>query len=481
MIKNERQYRITKSQADKFASALSDLAARPSNEPLMAELESNALRSQLDELQQQLREYDELRSGVRSVIPVKSFDELPNALVQARIAAGLSQKELADRLGIKEQQVQRYESTGYHSASLARIREVVCALDVKVDKEILLPHTPQSPASLFNRLGAAGIDREFALRRLLPPAIAQRLESKSSTPSETELRLAATTIGRVFHWRADEVLGMTPLRLKSEAAGIARFKLPARADERKLSAYTVYAHYLALLILQATPGLEQRVIPIDAEDCREAILNEQGAVTFDKVLRYLWDLGIPVLPLTDSGAFHGAFWRVNGRNVIVLKQRTMSLARWTNDALHEAFHAGQEPEEKERSVIEESEMSPERRDSDEEQEATIFSGDVILDGRAEELAKMCVEAAGGRVERLKGVVPMVAECEGVDVGALANYMAFRLSLQDINWWGTAANLQVGSGSPWQIARDFLIPRLDLCRLNEVDRQILQLALTDMEK
>jgi hypothetical protein len=30
-------------------------------------------------------------------------------------------------------------------------------------------------------------------------------------------------------------------------------------------------------------------------------------------------MGIPVLPLSDRGAFHGATWRIQGRNVIVLK------------------------------------------------------------------------------------------------------------------------------------------------------------------
>ena len=46
---------------------------------------------------------------------VDSFDELPQALVKARIALRLSQKDLADRLGMKEQRIQRYESTDYQS------------------------------------------------------------------------------------------------------------------------------------------------------------------------------------------------------------------------------------------------------------------------------------------------------------------------------------------------------------------------------
>ena len=54
--------------------------------------------------------------------------ELPATLIKARIARGLSQKDLADRIGLKEQQIQRYEATDYASASLTRIKEFVSAL-----------------------------------------------------------------------------------------------------------------------------------------------------------------------------------------------------------------------------------------------------------------------------------------------------------------------------------------------------------------
>jgi ribosome-binding protein aMBF1 (putative translation factor) len=53
-------------------------------------------------------------------------------LIEARIAAGMSQRELARVLGIKEQQVQRYEATEYASASLARVIKVAHALAVEV-------------------------------------------------------------------------------------------------------------------------------------------------------------------------------------------------------------------------------------------------------------------------------------------------------------------------------------------------------------
>ena len=49
--------------------------------------------------------YEALRSGRVAVVPLDSLDQLPDALIHARIAAGLTQRDLAERLGVKEQQI----------------------------------------------------------------------------------------------------------------------------------------------------------------------------------------------------------------------------------------------------------------------------------------------------------------------------------------------------------------------------------------
>ncbi len=58
-------------------------------------------------------------------------------MIRARIASGLSQRGLADRLGLKEQQIQRYEASDYASASFARIKRVVSALGMELDGALL--------------------------------------------------------------------------------------------------------------------------------------------------------------------------------------------------------------------------------------------------------------------------------------------------------------------------------------------------------
>jgi len=143
MIKNERQYRITKAWVDKFARAIEQLTHAPTaadpSDPVMRRIQLDALRSQMNDLKAELEEYDALRSGRRTVMQLESFEELPAALIKARIAAGLTQRQLAERLGLKEQQIQRYEATDYASANIGRIGEVIEALGAQVREEIVLP------------------------------------------------------------------------------------------------------------------------------------------------------------------------------------------------------------------------------------------------------------------------------------------------------------------------------------------------------
>lgn len=485
MIKNERQYRISKAQADKFVHALAqaeqDSEKNGQLHPLLKKAQEDALRSQLSDLRVQLEEYEALRSGKRAVLALNSFEELPQALIQARIASGLSQKELAERLGIKEQQLQRYEATEYANASLTRVMEVARVLGIKMREDVLLPSAQTSPAFLIKRLGQIGLNRDFVMKRLLPPSLSACLqEQKAKEKGETNgLTLqASATIGRVFGWNPTALLGSTPLQVNMAAVEAARFKVTARTEEHRISAYTVYAHFLALLLLEATEELPKRPILTDAHKLRGAVLSTYGSITFESVLRYVWSLGIPVLPLNDPGAFHGACWRVDGRNVIVLKQKTQSTARWLFDLLHELKHTGQEPEHDQLVIIEASDTARERKESEEERAASQFAGDVTLAGRSKELAELCVNAAKGSVERLKAAVPRIAKKERVPVDALANYMAFRLSLQDINWWGAATNLQETGAEPWRIARDILLERALFERLNEIDRNLLIQALSD---
>jgi ribosome-binding protein aMBF1 (putative translation factor) len=140
MITNERQYRITKTEAEKFADAVAHVDERCAHlDPILRRAMRESLESELEILREQLAEYEALRSGRIAVLELDSLTDLPDALIRARIAGGLTQKELATRLGLKEQQIQRYEATRYAGVSLQRVQAVAEALGVKIHERVILP------------------------------------------------------------------------------------------------------------------------------------------------------------------------------------------------------------------------------------------------------------------------------------------------------------------------------------------------------
>jgi transcriptional regulator with XRE-family HTH domain len=54
-------------------------------------------------------------------------------LIQARIARGWTQRELAARLGLRMQKIQQYEATEYAGGSVTRIRDVLSALGLRLE------------------------------------------------------------------------------------------------------------------------------------------------------------------------------------------------------------------------------------------------------------------------------------------------------------------------------------------------------------
>lgn len=133
MIANEVQFRATKAHLERFEKAARNLEARLGAKPSkLARVEVEAVRAQAGDLRAELDEYERLRSGAVSTFEGSSLAELATLLVKARIVRGWTQRRLAEALGVAEQQVQRYESTGYRSASLARLCDVAAALDLIV-------------------------------------------------------------------------------------------------------------------------------------------------------------------------------------------------------------------------------------------------------------------------------------------------------------------------------------------------------------
>jgi len=126
MITNDRQYRITKSWIKKFEDGLFDLKQLP-KDPTRTWVragQEESLAMQIEELQEQVKEYEKLRAGKLKLPSLEQIDQIPELLIKWRIARGLTQKNLAQKLGVAEQQIQKYEQTGYAAASLDSIKRI---------------------------------------------------------------------------------------------------------------------------------------------------------------------------------------------------------------------------------------------------------------------------------------------------------------------------------------------------------------------
>ena len=133
---------ITKAQIKKFQSAIENLKKKVppednENEKLRHQSYLGSLNGQLEELLEQVEEYENLKARKIHRLDCKSLEELPEALIKARIFRGLTQEQLAEILNVKEQQVQRDEANMYANSSFTKILKVQRALDIEIREEVI--------------------------------------------------------------------------------------------------------------------------------------------------------------------------------------------------------------------------------------------------------------------------------------------------------------------------------------------------------
>ncbi|HEX9513314.1 MAG TPA: helix-turn-helix transcriptional regulator [Puia sp.] len=128
MIKNEKQFQVSSRKLKEFKEVLKTLDEREDINPALKEMQIGAIVAQTEILEDEIKEYSLLKNKRIANVSADSLLDLPQLLIKGRIAKGWSHAELAEKLNIKEQQIQRYEATDYETASLARIVAVAEAL-----------------------------------------------------------------------------------------------------------------------------------------------------------------------------------------------------------------------------------------------------------------------------------------------------------------------------------------------------------------
>ncbi|MGA2431798.1 MAG: helix-turn-helix transcriptional regulator [Candidatus Acidiferrum sp.] len=129
MIKSEAQRERTATQIEGFRQALAKVAQEKPGK------RSAAIRGSYDgmirQLEDELREYDRLKSGQLFLPRMERLDEIAPFISKIRIAKGVSQTELARRLGVSKQVISRYEESDYQAAAVTRLQEILDAIGVR--------------------------------------------------------------------------------------------------------------------------------------------------------------------------------------------------------------------------------------------------------------------------------------------------------------------------------------------------------------
>lgn len=142
MIKNERQFKITRNQVRQFELILAQLTTEfQTSGDLKLKMQIDALETDVSKLNAEINEFERLKSGAVKVISANSFHDLPDVIIKARIARALTQKDLALKLGMKEQQIQRYETNNFASASFSILAKIVDVLDITIEEKVRLNKT----------------------------------------------------------------------------------------------------------------------------------------------------------------------------------------------------------------------------------------------------------------------------------------------------------------------------------------------------
>lgn len=139
MIRNENEYREAMQRLREERARIDQQEAKLVELGLTGDEIKRAMdpmRSFHAQLGEELASYERLKRG--EFDEIRNLQGLGNLLVGLRIARGISQRELASRLGTHESQVSRDERNEYHGVTIDRASRILAALGVEVRTRVEL-------------------------------------------------------------------------------------------------------------------------------------------------------------------------------------------------------------------------------------------------------------------------------------------------------------------------------------------------------
>ena len=135
LISNDRQARELEAEIEQISQALSSDQTLKSIINGLPELAIEGIRRSLTtekrELSKKLNAFRQAQAGNTEPLKQQVGNDLGDLLIVARLAQNWKQKDLARKLGVQEQAIQRWESERYRNINLANYMKVARALAVE--------------------------------------------------------------------------------------------------------------------------------------------------------------------------------------------------------------------------------------------------------------------------------------------------------------------------------------------------------------
>jgi len=369
---------------------------------------------------------------------------------------GLSQRDVAALAGMTSPQLSKIES-GSFDLRVSTVQALLRAMGATLS-EISGPGTPEvSQKVMRKRAEDAGVARDV-IDRLIQAG------SRVQVPA---------LIGRAFDWTMDALASGTMPR--PALAGPVQFKTTTHTGDPAASPLLTLGTTVAQIVRRHTDLVAAPGSIGDASGVRSEMVDSSGQLNLESMVDWMWDHGIPVIPLHGKGGFCAAVLVVGGGPAVIVKETRDHVAYWMFDLAHELGHLalGHVHDD---GLVDVDALTPTGDASPDAQEnaANEYALALLLDNAADLLGRVEAESRGSHL-RFKGAVVTVARQANVNAGLLGVVAAKALTQvgEPKDRWGSANNLSLADGAPRPIVREALRRRLTSSIERELDRLLVQ--------
>ena len=137
MIRNDRQLITTKKKLAELKRGLERLQRRyPSKKEY--EFFSKGHKLHIAQLKAETEEYEKMKnSPLPKVLRARDPDEISYQIVRLRLARGLTQAQLAARIGCKQADVSRLEREDYQGYTISQLKKIAAGLNAEIELDLI--------------------------------------------------------------------------------------------------------------------------------------------------------------------------------------------------------------------------------------------------------------------------------------------------------------------------------------------------------